>query len=54
MKQIEEFYGKYEGVRVAKSVALTETSELTYVQMDYEKGPLYAKFHTFKTKNGWI
>jgi hypothetical protein len=54
MKQLESYYGKYVGYQVIGSRELTATSRLLYLQLDYEKGPVFSSFLLFKPAGDWI
>jgi len=47
--QIESFYGKFVSAVPLGMYEPGPGTTLVYVQMKYEKGPLFAKFLTFKT-----
>ena len=53
-KQVGEFYGKYLGYQLIEVKEITETSRVVIISMNYELGPVYAKFLTYKAKTGWI
>lgn len=54
LRQIEGFYGKYTGFEVIKQVDVTSSSRLHYIQLSYEKGPVFTYFLTFKKGDDWI
>ena len=54
LRGIEDLIGKYQDYFVARTVAFTPNCQLSYIQMNYTKGPLFAKFLVFKTGSGWI
>ncbi len=53
-KQVETMYGAYTGYQVIKVKGITKTSKIVYLSMDYEKGPLFASFLTFKSGDKWL
>ena len=53
-KQLGEFYGKYLDYQLIEVKEITETSRVVIISMNYELGPVYAKFLTYKAKTGWI
>lgn len=53
-EQVGEFYGKYLGYKVIELRKITETSLLVFVSMDYELGPVFAKFLAYKKEKSWI
>ncbi|MGE0267020.1 MAG: hypothetical protein AB7S78_01010 [Candidatus Omnitrophota bacterium] len=54
LRQIEGFYGKYTGFESIKEVEITPSSRLQYIQINYEKGPLFTYFLTYKTGETWV
>jgi hypothetical protein len=54
LRGIEDLLGKYQTSRVAKTLPFAQDCQLTYVQMNYTKGPLFAKFLTYKVGPDWI
>ena len=53
-KKVEEFYGSYRGYHLIGVTDITEITKVVTITMDYDKGPVFIKFLTYKTKNGWI
>ncbi len=53
-KQVETMYGAYTGYQVIKVKGITRTSKIVYLSMDYEKGPLFASFLTYKSGDKWF
>ncbi len=53
-KQVETFYGKYIDYQPIAIINLTPTSDLIYISMNFESGPVFCKFLTYKTQSGWI
>jgi hypothetical protein len=54
MKQLEGYYGKYTGYQVIGGRDLSPVSRLLYLQLDYEKGPVFCSFLLFKAAADWI
>ena len=54
LRGIEDLIGKYQGYFVAKTVAFTPNCQLSYIQLNHAKGPLFAKFLVFNTGKAWI
>ena len=46
--QIEAFYGKFQRAFSLGSFTLSLNTTLVYVQLDYEKGPVFGKFLTYR------
>ena len=53
-QQVDEFYGKYLNYELIDVKEISETSKVVIISMNYELGPVYAKFLTYKAKAGWI
>ncbi len=53
-KQVETMYGAYLGYQVIKIKEISKTSQMAYVSFDYEKGPLYASFLSYRNGDKWI
>ena len=51
---IETAYGKMTGYEEVKTVSLSPSTIRVYLVINYEKGPLFALFTCYKTKEGWI
>ncbi len=54
LRQVEDYYGKYLGFEVVKTQDISPKSKAIYIVMDYEKGPVFAKFVTYRTEQGWV
>lgn len=54
LKEIETVYGKYVGYQLIRTEYLTASSKLTYLQMNYEKGPLFVRFLCYWTGSRWV
>ncbi len=54
LRQIEDFYGAYKAFELIRSRSLTPTTRIIYLTLDYEKGPLFAKFLVYRAGQGWI
>ena len=55
LRQIEDFYGKPEAFEVLSENKLSERSSLVLAVINYQKGPLYARFQVFKlSSGGWV
>ena len=46
--QIEAFYGKFQRAHSLGTFAPSLNTTLVYLQLDYEKGPVFGKFLTYK------
>ena len=55
LRQIEDFYGKPESFEVISESAVSARSTLVLAVINYQKGPLYARFQVFKLPTGtWV
>ena len=55
LRQIEDYYGKPEGMDQISEHAITSRSSVIFVAINYDKGIIYGKFQVYKTKNNvWI
>jgi hypothetical protein len=54
LRQIQDFYGSYQTFEVISSKDIAPKSRVFYLALDFEKGPLYARFKVYKTDGGWI
>jgi len=53
-ERIETFYGKLTGWEVLREQPIAATSTLLFVSMNYEKGPIFARFHLYRGAAGWM
>ena len=53
-RQIEDVYGKYKGYDLIAAEKITVHSKIVYIQLNYEKGPAFARFFCYKQGNKWI
>jgi len=54
LRQVQDFYGSYRSFDVFKTRMVTSRVEAFYLVMNYDKGPLFAKFFFYKTEQGWV
>lgn len=54
LRQIQDFYGPYKSFDLIRSRNLTPNVRVIYLTLDYEKGPLFAKFTVYQAAQGWI
>ena len=54
LQQIQVFYGAYQGFEVAGSRDISPKVRILYLIVDFEKGPLFAKFVVYRAEQGWI
>lgn len=51
-QRIEDYYGKYQGYDLFKNNSLGPKTNQYLITINYEKGVLFTKFFTYKSKNG--
>ena len=54
LRQIQDFYGAYQTFEVISTRDLAPKTRILYLVLDYEKGPLFAKFVVYRSDQGWI
>jgi hypothetical protein len=54
LRQIQDFYGPYKAFDLIRSRILTPNVRVIYLTLNYEKGPLFAKFVVYQNAQGWI
>jgi hypothetical protein len=54
LRQIQDYYGTYKAFDLIRSRNLSPTTRVIYLTLDYEKGPLFAKFVIYRTEQSWI
>jgi hypothetical protein len=54
LRQIQDFYGPYKSFDLIRSRNLTPNCRIIYVVMNYDKGPLFAKFTVYQSTQGWV
>ncbi|HXY54696.1 MAG TPA: hypothetical protein VEM40_08505 [Nitrospirota bacterium] len=52
--QIESIFGKMIGYDVLKTTNISPVTNRTYIEINYEKGPLFLYFDNYKSPSGWI
>jgi hypothetical protein len=54
LRQVQDFYGSYQSFDVIGTREMSPKTRILYLMMDYENGPLFAKFVVYRTEHGWI
>ena len=54
LRQIQDFYGAFKSFDLISSRNLTPATRVVYLALDYEKGPLFAKFVIYRSDQSWI
>lgn len=54
LKQLEAAYGKFQGYHIVQVHELTPLSEIVYLAIHYERGPVFGRFLAYRIKDGWL
>lgn len=54
LRQIQEFYGAYRAFEIVSTKDLSPKTRVVYLVLDFEKGPLFAKFVVYRSGQGWV
>jgi hypothetical protein len=54
LHQVQGLYGPFEGYDFISSRLLTPRTRIVYVVMNYERGPLFAKFVIYRAAQRWL
>ena len=54
LRQVQDYYGSYESFEVINIRSISKKVRIFYVTIDFEKGPLFAKFVVYRADQGWI
>jgi hypothetical protein len=55
LRQIEDFYGKPESIDFAAENSISRRSKVLLAVINYENGPVFARFFAYQLKNGaWV
>jgi hypothetical protein len=54
LRQVQDFYGAYRNFDVVSARELSTSTRIIYVILNYDKGPLFAKFVIYRAEQGWI
>ncbi len=54
LKQVESVYGKFQGYHLIQINELSRLTTIVYLTINYEKGPLFARFLAYRIRDGWI
>jgi hypothetical protein len=54
LHQIQDYYGVYRGYEVMTTRNLTRSTRVIYMVLDFDKGPLFAKFVVYRSDQDWI
>lgn len=55
LRQVEDYYGEYEGYDVVKDHKISERVHMVVFVMNYKKGPLFGRFQSYRSNSGqWV
>ncbi len=54
LRQIESLYGAYQWYEIVRTREITPRSMVIYLVLDYEHGPLFARFTLYRSNHRWI
>jgi hypothetical protein len=52
--QVQEFYGAYRAFEIVSTKDLSPKTRVIYLVLNFEKGPLFAKFVVYRSGQGWV
>ena len=53
-KEIEKYYGSYQTHHMIKTKEISPSSRFIILSMDFERGPVFARFLAYKGEKDWI
>jgi len=54
LQQVEKMYGNYKNYEFIKTVALSKSTNVLYIGINYDFGPLFAKFILYDIGDEWV
>lgn len=54
LRQVQDFYGSYRDFEVVSIYEITPRTRVVYLVLDFDKGPLFAKFVVYRPDQTWI
>jgi len=54
LRQVQDYYGTYRGFEVVSTRDISPKTRVVYLVLDFDKGPLFAKFVTYRSEQDWI
>ncbi len=54
LRQVESVYGKFQSYHLIQVNELSRLTAIVYLTINYEKGPLFARFLAYRIRDGWI
>jgi hypothetical protein len=53
LRQVQDYYGAYQSYALISTRDLTPKTRILYMEVDYDKGPLFGKFVVYHSDQGW-
>jgi hypothetical protein len=54
LRATQNLYGAYQWFEVSSTHSVSPKTEIIYLVLDFDKGPLFGKFVLYQSSNGWI
>lgn len=54
LRQIQDYYGSYVGYDLFSVRKISPSTQVQYLVLNYESGPVFAKFLIYKKQQGWV
>lgn len=54
LRQIGDYYGAFKGSEFISSRTISPSTRITYITLDFEKGPVFAKFVIYRMAEDWV
>lgn len=54
LRQVQNFYGAYQFFEVISAYEIGHRTRIFYLTLDFENGPLFAKFVVYQSNHRWI
>jgi hypothetical protein len=54
MRQFQDFYGAYRSFEVISTRNISSKTQVIYMVLEYDKGPIFAKFIIYRPDKDWI
>jgi hypothetical protein len=48
LRQVQDYYGTYQAFDIGETKDISPTTRVVYLVLDYEKGPLFARFMVYR------
>ncbi len=54
LREVQDYYGAYKSFDRISTRTITPSIRVLYLSLNFEKGPLFAKFVVYRAESGWI